>query len=265
VPNAKDYIINTEFLKAFCVGESGEGKSIFASSFPTPGFLFDFGKEAISYRGKDFDYEQYELSAKGWGKYEKDFLTLGKCLKEGKRFPDEKGVQAEGKYQTVVIDNVTAMTDICMTKALELDPKRSPTGGPIWNVHYGMVKNLMEGRLRQILNLDCNLVIISHLDMITDKVTGEIVGVEPSMTGSLSIDIPSYFHEVYYHTHKKEGGDTKWFLQTVPVGRNHGRSRASGKARLLPDLIENDYNEVMAYLTGKKKKEIKPTTQQGAK
>ena len=41
--NAKDVSINTEWLKVMSVGESGEGKSIFASSFPTPGFIFDFG------------------------------------------------------------------------------------------------------------------------------------------------------------------------------------------------------------------------------
>ena len=151
------------------------------------------------------------------------------------------------------------MTDVCMMKALELDPKRSETGGPIWNVHYNLVKNLMEGRLRQLLTLQCNLVLITHLDMLRDN-TGAVIGVEPSMTGSLSVDVPTYFHEVYYHTHKREGGDTKWYIQTVPLGRNHGRSRLSGKARLLPDLIENDYSELIAYMTGKKKKPTKTTT-----
>lgn len=253
MPNTKDISVNTEWIKAMSVGESGEGKSIFASSFPTPGFVFDFGNEAISYKGNDFDYEQYEISALGWGKFEKDLLILKKCLKDEVRFPDENGVQVPGRYQTVVVDNVSAMTDVSMERALQLDSKRSSTGGPIWNVHYGMVKNLMEGRLRQLLNLDCNLVLITHLDTIKDE-EGAVIGVEPSLTGSLSADVPSYFHEVYYHTHKREGGETKWFIQTVPVGRNHGRSRLSGKARLLPDLIANDYNELIAYLTGKKKK-----------
>jgi hypothetical protein len=254
MPNARDVTINTEWLKIMSVGESGEGKSIFASSFPTPGFVFDFGGEIISYKGLDFDYEQYELSAQGWAKYEKDFQVFKKSLKEGKRVDG-----GEGQYQTVVVDNISAMTDVCMEKAMQLDPKRSPTGGPIWNVHHGMVKNLMEGRLRQLINLECNLVMIAHLETIKDE-AGAVIGVEPSMTGKLSADVPSYFHEVYYHTHKREGGDVKWFIQTVPIGRNHGRSRLSGKERLLPDLIENDYNELIAYITGKKKKLT--TTQQ---
>jgi hypothetical protein len=244
MPNAKDVKLDTEFLKVMSVGVSGTGKSIFASSFPTPGFIFDFGDEIISYRGKDFDYEQFELSVQGWSKFEKDFLDIKKAVKEK-------------KYQTVVVDNVTAMTDVCMEKALQLDPKRSATGGPIWNVHYGLVKNLMEGRLRQFINLDCNLVLIAHLEVLTDKETGAFIDVLPSMTGSLGVDIPSYFQEVYYHATRKEGGNTQWIMQTIPLGRNHGRSRSSGKERLLPDTLENDHSEVMAYLTGKKKKPVK--------
>lgn len=260
MPSAKTVNVNTEWLKIMSVGESGEGKSIFASSFPTPGFVFDFGGEIISYKGLDFDYEQYEVSAKGWGKYELDFGRLKKCLATGVRMPDEEGIQLSDQYQTVIVDNVSAMTDLCMEKAMQLDGKRSPTGGPIWNVHYGMVKNLMEGRLRQLLNLECNLILIAHLETIKDE-EGAVIGVEPSLTGKLAADVPAYFHEVYYHTHKREGGETKWYLQTVPIGRNHGRSRLSGKARLLPDLIENDYAELIAYLTGKKKKSITTSTQ----
>jgi hypothetical protein len=260
MPNAKNITANTEWMKVMSVGESGEGKSAFAASFPTPGFLFDFGDEAISYWGKDFDYEQYELSSKGWAKSGKDLLVLKKCLSEDKRFPNEQGEQEDGRYQTVVVDNISAMADVCMEEAMRLDPKRSATGGPIWNVHYAMVKNLMEGRLRQLINLECNLVIIAHLETLKDE-DGNVTGVEPSMTGKLSTDVPAYFSEVYYHSHRKEGSETKWVVQTIPIGRNHGRSRLSGKARLLPDTVENDYNEIMAYLTGKKRKPVTQRTQ----
>jgi hypothetical protein len=119
-----------------------------------------------------------------------------------------------------------------------------------------MVKNLMEGKLRQLINLNCNVVLIAHLEIITDKKTGEVIGVAPSMTGSLGVDIPSYFHEVYYHTHKRDGETTKWYVQTIPIGRNHGRSRASGEKRLLPDYVENNYNEIMDYLMGRKIKGV---------
>jgi len=254
MPNAKDVSINTEWLKVMSVGESGEGKSVFASSFPTPGFVFDFGQEIVSYRGLDFDYEQYEVSAKGWGQFERDLSKIKKCLNENKRFDG-----SEGRYQTVIVDNLSAMTDVCMERAMQLDPKRSPTGGPLWNVHYQMVKNLMEGRLRQLINLESNLVLIAHLDVLKDE-NGAVIGVEPSLTGQLSVDVPAYFHEVLYHTHKRKEGRTQWLVQTVPIGRNHARSRLSGKERLLPDMLENNYQLYIDYLSGKRKRKDLQTT-----
>lgn len=110
-----------------------------------------------------------------------------------------------------------------------------------------------------MLNLKCNLVFIAHLDTIKDEY-GAVIGVEPGLTGKLSADVPSYFDEVYYHTTRKEGGETIWVVQTVPIGRNHGRSRASGKERLLPDTVINDYNKIIQYLNGTKKKPTKTTT-----
>jgi hypothetical protein len=244
--NAKDVSASTEYIKVMSVGEPGTGKSILASSFPTPGFVFDFANSIISYKGLDFDYEQYELSPLGWTKFEKDLVRIIKDVKEG-------------KYTSVIVDDLSAMSAVCMERALQLDAKRSATQGPVWNVHYSMVRNLMEGRLKQIMAMSCNIHFIAHLHVIQDQETGNIVGVEPMLTGALPIIIPGYFDEVYYHTTKREGGDTRWLIQTVPIGYNKSRSRLSGKLRTLPDLLPNDYAEIMAYLTGKKVKETKQT------
>lgn len=247
MPSAKDVTIDTEYIKAMSVGEPGTGKSIFGSSFPTPGFIFDFANSIISYRGLDFDYEQYDLSPQGWMKFEKDIIQYGKAVKEG-------------KYMSVLVDDLSAMTAVCMERSLQLDSKRSPTGGPVWNIHYSMVRNLMEGKLKQILNFNCNILFIAHLNVIQDQETGAVIGVQPMLTGALPVIIPGFFDEVYYHSTKREGGDTKWLIQTVPIGYNKARSRLSGKQRILPDYLPNDYNEIMDYLKGKKKKQIKPTT-----
>jgi hypothetical protein len=251
-PSAKDVTVNTEYIKIMSVGEPGTGKSILGSTFPKPGFIFDFANSIISYRGLDFDYEQYELSPLGWVKFEKDIVAIGKAVKEG-------------KYVSVIVDDLSAMTAVCMERALQLDAKRSPTGGPVWNIHYSMVRNLMEGRLKQIMNMSCNIHFIAHLHVITDQETGSVVGVEPMLTGALPIIIPGFFDEVYYHTTKREGGDSRWLIQTVPMGWNKSRSRMSGKERILPDLLPNDYNEIMSYLTGKKVKEKKQMPQQTTK
>jgi KaiC/GvpD/RAD55 family RecA-like ATPase len=124
--NAKDVTIDTEYFKAMLVGTYGTGKSIFASTCPEPGFIFDFDEGIITYKGLDFEYEQYEDSWKGWVKFEKDLIQLKKDVDEA-------------KYRTIIVDSTSKMTDLAMARALQLDPKRSATDGPIWNVHFMMV------------------------------------------------------------------------------------------------------------------------------
>ena len=241
MPSAKNVSPETEFFKAMVVGSYGTGKSIFAASCPTPGFVFDFDEGIISYQGKDFDYEQYSRDWKGWVKFEKDLLNLIK---------DVEG----GKYKTIIVDSTSTMTDLAMERALVLDPKRSATGGPVWNVHYMMVRHMMEGKLRQIVGLSCNVIVISHIDIARDEDTGAIVDITPLLTGQLREKIPGLFQEVYYATTKRAGQKTEWLLQTVPIGFKKARSRLSGKDHFLPDFIPNDYNEVMKYLRKRNKK-----------
>lgn len=240
--NAKDVNPSSEYFKGFIAGDFGTGKSAFAASCPTPGFVFDFDDGIQLYRDKDFDYESYSLSASGWVKFEKDLREVKKDVEKG-------------KYQTVIIDSTTSMTDIAMERALQLDPKRSSTDGPLWNVHYQLVKNLMEGKLRQIITLPCNVIVIAHLKIIQDQETGAIISIEPLLTGQLSTIIPGYFGEVYLAftkqvAAKKSGGkaETVYYLRTIPRGHYKARSRLSGIERLLPDEISNNYEALQAAL-----------------
>jgi hypothetical protein len=238
--NAKDVTIDTEFFKAMLVGTYGTGKSVFASTCPTPGFVFDLDEGIITYQGLDFDYEQYEDSWKGWVKFEKDLMQVKKDVDEG-------------KYMTVIVDSTSRMTDLAMARAMQLDPKRSSTDGPIWNIHFMMVRNLMEGKLRQIIGLQCNVVIISHIDVVKDEKTGNILDIAPLLTGQLREKIPGAFQEVYYCTTKRVGQKTEWLIQTVPIGYTKARSRLSGKTHLLPDFLPNSYDAVMKTLAKRKK------------
>lgn len=232
MPSCKDMELTDTTLKCMVIGKAGTGKSVFASSFPTPGYILDFDKGAILYRGKDFDYDQFPISTAGWAEFEKRLKAL------------EVEVKA-GKYKTVIVDSTSTMTDIAMERALALDPKRSATGGPIWNVHYQMVRNLMEGKIQKIINLNCNIVLISHVELTVDQETGAVISADPLLTGQLSIKVPGLFDEVYYATTKVKGGQTEFLLQTVTKGIFNARSRISGKQRILPDFVPNDYAEVI--------------------
>ena len=233
--NAKDVTVDTEYFKCMLIGTYGTGKSVFASSCPTPGFIFDFDSGIVTYKGLDFDYEQFESDWKGWVAFEKTLIQVKKEVKEG-------------KYVTVIIDSTSAMTDLAMERALQLDPKRSATGGPVWNIHFMLVRNLIEGKLRQIIGLPCNVIVISHIDVVRDEKTGNILDISPLLTGQLREKIPGAFQEVYYCTTKRANQKTEWVLQTVPIGFTKARSRLSGKKHLLPDFLPNSYDVVMKHL-----------------
>jgi hypothetical protein len=142
-----------------------------------------------------------------------------------------------------------------MAEALVLDPKRSLANGPLWNVHYQMVRNLVEGFIRQLLRLSrvTNVVVLCHLDFDKDEEKGTIIKAKPLMTGQLSEIIPSLFSEVYYAVIKNKAQEKEWFIQTVPIGYNRGRSRLSGKELLLGKEIPNEYPKLLEQLQNVKK------------
>ena len=177
MPNAKDLEPDTTFYKVFATGDFGTGKSVFASTFPTPGYVFDFDKGIEIYAGGDWEYDQFELSPQGWVAFEKKFREVRERVKKG-------------EFKTVVVDSTTTMTDCAMERALQLDPKRSATDGPLWNVHYNHVKNLMEPKLRGFTNWNCNLITIAHLQVVQDQETGAVLSVDPLLTGQLSQRVP---------------------------------------------------------------------------
>jgi len=243
IQSAKDVHVSDKLFKILVIGDYGSGKSIFASTFPTPAFVFDFDKGILSYRGKDFDYTSYNIDPKGWIEFDKDFLEIKKAV-------------AEGKYKTLIVGSTSTMSDLAMERALQLDPKRSTTNGPLWNVHYSIVKNLVEGKLRQIMQLECNIVIIAHLQVIKDEETGAVISTQPLLPGALAQKIPGYFDEVYYAFNRMKEGKPTFLLQTVSKGLYKARSRISGEKSILPSEIPNDYNELIKAIAkaGEEKK-----------
>jgi len=161
----------------------------------------------------------------------------------------------DGRYKTIVFDSTSLLTDLAMERALQLDPKRSATNGPLWNVHYGIVRNLVEGKIRQLLQLDANIVVIAHLEIVRDQESGNIVAMQPLLPGALSVKMPGYFDEVYYAFSKVVNTKPTFFLQTLPKGFYKARSRISGPQQCLPVEIPNDYPALVKLIEAEMKKD----------
>ena len=232
--SAKNLKFSAENLKCYVLGKYGTGKSVFGSTFPTPGYVFDFDQRIKTYRGLDWDYDTYPLTGMGWVQFERNIKQVAKAVKEG-------------KYKTVILDSTTSFTDCAMARALQIDPKRSPENGPIWNVHFNIVKNIVDPKLKQILSFDCNIVFMGHWNIITDPKTGNIVSIDPLLTGQLSEKVPGYFDEVYAAGSQMSQGKDHYYVRTTTFGHYRSRSTISGKLQLLPVKIPNDYPSVMAY------------------
>lgn len=237
MPSAKDII--PEIPKRILIlGTYGSGKSVFASTFPTPGFVFDIDDGIQIYRRKDWEYETYSVSPQSWVQFEKD---VNRVIKETN----------EGKYKTIVVDSTTVMAAVCMERALQIDPKRSNTNGPLWNIHYSMLKNLMEGQLRKLLALSTKayVVVIGHLHTVQDAETGAVIAIEPLLPGALSESFPGLFGEVYCSFSRKKETKTEYYIRTAPKGLYKARSRVSGVEGLLPEELPNNYNKILEILT----------------
>ena len=177
-------------------------------------------------------------------------LPIQKCEKDINRVIKETN---EGKYKTVILDSTTVMASICMERCLQIDPKRSSTNGPLWNVHYSMLKNLMEGQLRKLLTLSSKayVVIIGHLHIVTDNETGAVISIDPLLPGALSENFPGLFSEVYCAFSRRKDSVTQYYLRTAPRGLYKARSRVSGTEGLLPEEVPNNFNEIEKILTSK--------------
>lgn len=234
--SAKDLKMSTTNLKIYGLGAYGTGKSVFASTFPTPGFVFDFDQRIETYKGRDWDYVTIPMTAKGWVEFETAYREVIKRV-------------GEGEYKTVVLDSTSSFTDCAMERALQLDPKRSNEGGPIWNIHYSIVKNLVEPKLHGLLSLECHVIMLGHWAINTDARTGAIISVDPMLTGNLSVKVPGYFNEIFAFFSRTREGKEQFYFRTVSQGFYKARSTISGPRRLLPAEIPNHYVALRKHIT----------------
>jgi len=235
-------------------GPPGTGKSVFAATCPSPLFVFDFDNMISIYAQitSDLTYAQFEMSPKGWNDFT---LTLDTVLKQQKS-------STPPPYKTIIFDSATKLADLALEFALQLDPSRDETEGPVWNIHYKMVKNLVSGKIRQATQFgaNANFVLICHTKE-SKNTDGAIISIDPLLPGDMSTKTPSDFGEVLFSgVAKDKENNTQYYLQTTTVGLRKARSHLRGVYNLLPDRVPNTYPQLMQYYTkAKEAKEAKNT------
>lgn len=247
MPNTKDTSVITTNLNIAVFGDVASGKSIFASTFPTPAFIFDFDKQAdTAYRGKGFDYLRYDITPMSWGKFRQDFVKImsGYILNTS----DELVVNTDPalKYKTLVIDSITAMSDLAMKYALTLNPTRSEAGGPVWNIHYSLVKHMIAEIISMYISYSGYKLILGHLK-IEKNDRDVVISILPLLIGDLVTRIPGYCSEVLISRREMIGNPPveQYVLQTGARGLYYARSGLRGVEGYLDLFVPNNFTAII--------------------
>lgn len=217
-------------------GESGSGKTCFASGWPGPVHYCDFdGKvnSAASFLAgnpklDEISYENYAPTDSIGTAGARFNADIGKMKKEGK-LPG-----------TLVLDSLTTFSDEIMRYLMKLNPgiKRMDTRGAATPAmqDYQVARLFFKQILGELLNLPCNLVVTAHIQVDKDEITGEILRT-PMIAGKLSRELPILFPEVYRSFVK----DGKYLAQTKTDNRYQCRTQIQG----LPAEIELKYESLI--------------------
>lgn len=234
-------------LKIMVYGQSGVGKSVFASTFPGPVYIADFDGKISSAAGylrendkKQLEQVEFDSFLPERGK-ELSFDRFTKTLNAHSKVAESGSFP----YKTYVIDSMTLFYEAILQKTIKNNPgiKRVEASTPsmmdyrIAGIHF---KQFVSG----ILALPCNVVFTAHSERKQDETTGEIQ-IQPLISGKLAAEIPIRFKEVYYLSiMKNKEGDLTHALQTRTSGTMVCRTQIPG----IPQYVKASYNELKKYL-----------------
>lgn len=194
-------ISTTDNLKMLIYGKAGAGKTCFAAGFPYPMLYLDFdGKvdsAALFYKEDKERLENIDvrdLSAR----MENNPIQELETIIDKELIPQEKS--GEMKFKTLVIDSITTFSASVLKHIVKTNPgiKRiqSKQGVQPGMQDYGILKREFARLVPGILGLPCNVIMLGHISVTKDDLTGELVR-GPLMDGSFANELPIYFKEVW--------------------------------------------------------------------
>lgn len=228
--------------KVLVYGDSGNGKTIFSTSFPGPLKVLDFdgkitsaashwtvhSKERLDLIDVD-NFQELNADTAQFAKFHTALVALETAARD-KKFP----------FATVVLDSLTTWSEALMREIIRQNPgiKGAAPGLPGLQ-HYGIFGGKFREYLGRILALPCHVVVTAHIDINKDENTGEILR-RPLTIGRNAAYLPIIFGEVYRAFTEVKDGRVGYWAQTQATPQYQARTQISG----LPPRIELTYSSL---------------------
>lgn len=233
-------------VSALFYGRSGTGKTTVAATFPKPALILD-----IREKGTDsvFDVEGiHVLSVDTWEDIEEVYWMLKK----------------QGGYKTVIIDQVSAMQDVCREKILEEDNKEKMSLR-LFGELSGRMKDWITS-YRDLMDEGINVVFLAHDrtfgndeadddDQAIDPTVGPRVmpSVAASLCGAVKIVACTFIQETYGNRDPKTRERPRQVNYCLRIGA-HGtyttKVRTSRSNTVPSVLVDPDYDKLVTMMRG---------------
>lgn len=243
-------------LSALFYGRSGTGKTTLACTFPGPILLLDFRE-----RGTDSVYDVEDLdiiNITDWDLVDPVFWYIKNHVT---------------KYKTVVIDQVSAMQDLCQAKVMQEEEKTQMS-----QRLFGEVSNRMKTWLlnyRDLTDDGINVVFLAHdrqssTESEDDEQIDPSIGARlmPSVAGTLNGAVKvignTYIRERFgprdKETKKRER-NVDYGIRVGPHGVYVTKIRALKGTDVPESILDPTYEKIVAAMRSTKKKVVKPVVQ----
>lgn len=183
--------------KFLIFGKTGTGKTTWAAKAPKLLFILAENQGAASIASSNPD--ALIINVKDWNDFREAAKFISSCKKG---IEDNQPIWGSGeeKFQTIVIDSISALQDMAMA---EITKDKGLQGdfnlrAPMQIQQWGSVADLLGRVLTWLRNLEQGVICLALAQDIVDE-SGSFLGVQPLLSGKkVSNQIGSWFNAVGY-------------------------------------------------------------------
>lgn len=250
-------LVVTQKIKLLLVGDSGAGKTVFATSGPGKTYVFDFDTKissAATYLKKhkpgqldNIEFESYTLNKAIEKKEDHPYYKFKLKLKE------LETLAATGKFpfENVALDSLSLYSEALTSWILKTQKTQRAFEGMPSMVDYGLILAAFKEDINRVLSLPCNIICTAHSIVKEDPETGTS-RTTISLTGQIGNHLPKIFTEVYYCFAKQgqaktPGEEPK--IEHVALTRSNGKFTCRTQIPEIPLWVKLDFPTIQHYLS----------------